>query len=113
MPMGPVTLNDLVGLDTSLYAGQVVNTAFADRAAQTKILGDLVKSFWKRRVRVAPGRSWFPFDQIDYAVGALAALAPWAFPGWRVAAGIVAVGLALHLASVAVGHAIGVRERWI
>ena len=32
MPMGPVTLNDLVGLDTSLYAGRVVNTAFADRA---------------------------------------------------------------------------------
>ena len=33
MPMGPITLNDLVGLDTSLYAGRVINTAFADRAA--------------------------------------------------------------------------------
>ena len=32
MPMGPITLNDLVGLDTSLYAGRVINTAFADRA---------------------------------------------------------------------------------
>ena len=32
MPMGPITLNDLVGLDTALYAGRVVNTAFADRA---------------------------------------------------------------------------------
>ncbi len=42
MPMGPVTLNDLVGLDTSLYAGQVVNTAFADRAKPTRILGELV-----------------------------------------------------------------------
>jgi 3-hydroxyacyl-CoA dehydrogenase/enoyl-CoA hydratase/3-hydroxybutyryl-CoA epimerase/3-hydroxyacyl-CoA dehydrogenase/enoyl-CoA hydratase/3-hydroxybutyryl-CoA epimerase/enoyl-CoA isomerase len=42
MPMGPVTLNDLVGLDTSLYAGQVVNTAFADRAVKTRILGELV-----------------------------------------------------------------------
>ena len=29
MPMGPITLNDLVGLDTALYAGRVVNTAFA------------------------------------------------------------------------------------
>jgi CDP-2,3-bis-(O-geranylgeranyl)-sn-glycerol synthase len=77
------------------------------------ILGDLAKSFWKRRARVAPGRSWFPFDQIDYAVGALAALAPWTFAGWRVAAGVVAVGLALHIASVAVGRAIGLRERWI
>jgi 3-hydroxyacyl-CoA dehydrogenase/enoyl-CoA hydratase/3-hydroxybutyryl-CoA epimerase/3-hydroxyacyl-CoA dehydrogenase/enoyl-CoA hydratase/3-hydroxybutyryl-CoA epimerase/enoyl-CoA isomerase len=42
MPMGPVTLNDLVGLDTSLYAGRVVNTAFADRAAATRILDELV-----------------------------------------------------------------------
>lgn len=77
------------------------------------IAGDLVKSFWKRRAAVAPGRAWLPFDQIDYAIGALAALAPWAFPGWRVAAGVVVVGLTLHVAAVAIGHAIGVRERWI
>jgi 3-hydroxyacyl-CoA dehydrogenase/enoyl-CoA hydratase/3-hydroxybutyryl-CoA epimerase/3-hydroxyacyl-CoA dehydrogenase/enoyl-CoA hydratase/3-hydroxybutyryl-CoA epimerase/enoyl-CoA isomerase len=44
MPMGPITLNDLVGLDTSLYAGQVVNTAFADRAVPTRILDELVKA---------------------------------------------------------------------
>ena len=44
MPMGPITLNDLVGLDTSLYAGRVVNTAFADRAKTTTILDELVKA---------------------------------------------------------------------
>jgi 3-hydroxyacyl-CoA dehydrogenase/enoyl-CoA hydratase/3-hydroxybutyryl-CoA epimerase/3-hydroxyacyl-CoA dehydrogenase/enoyl-CoA hydratase/3-hydroxybutyryl-CoA epimerase/enoyl-CoA isomerase len=42
MPMGPITLQDLVGLDTSLYAGRVVNSAFADRAAPTRILDELV-----------------------------------------------------------------------
>jgi 3-hydroxyacyl-CoA dehydrogenase len=42
MPMGPITLNDLVGLDTSLYAGRVVNTAFADRAKTTRVLDELV-----------------------------------------------------------------------
>jgi 3-hydroxyacyl-CoA dehydrogenase/enoyl-CoA hydratase/3-hydroxybutyryl-CoA epimerase/3-hydroxyacyl-CoA dehydrogenase/enoyl-CoA hydratase/3-hydroxybutyryl-CoA epimerase/enoyl-CoA isomerase len=42
MPMGPITLNDLVGLDTSLYAGRVVNTAFSDRAVPTRILDELV-----------------------------------------------------------------------
>lgn len=42
MPMGPITLNDLVGLDTCLYAGRVVNTAFADRAKTTRILDELV-----------------------------------------------------------------------
>jgi 3-hydroxyacyl-CoA dehydrogenase/enoyl-CoA hydratase/3-hydroxybutyryl-CoA epimerase/3-hydroxyacyl-CoA dehydrogenase/enoyl-CoA hydratase/3-hydroxybutyryl-CoA epimerase/enoyl-CoA isomerase len=44
MPMGPVTLNDLVGLDTSLYAGRVINTAFADRARPTRVLDELVKA---------------------------------------------------------------------
>jgi 3-hydroxyacyl-CoA dehydrogenase/enoyl-CoA hydratase/3-hydroxybutyryl-CoA epimerase/3-hydroxyacyl-CoA dehydrogenase/enoyl-CoA hydratase/3-hydroxybutyryl-CoA epimerase/enoyl-CoA isomerase len=44
MPMGPITLNDLVGLDTSLYAGRVVNTAFADRAQTTRILDELVQA---------------------------------------------------------------------
>ena len=44
MPMGPITLNDLVGLDTSLYAGRVVNTAFADRRRATRILDELVEA---------------------------------------------------------------------
>jgi 3-hydroxyacyl-CoA dehydrogenase/enoyl-CoA hydratase/3-hydroxybutyryl-CoA epimerase/3-hydroxyacyl-CoA dehydrogenase/enoyl-CoA hydratase/3-hydroxybutyryl-CoA epimerase/enoyl-CoA isomerase len=44
MPMGPITLSDVVGLDTCLYAGNVVNKAFADRAKDTKILGALVKA---------------------------------------------------------------------
>src|SRR5262249_38017749 len=44
MPMGPITLSDLVGLDTCLYAGMVVNRAFADRAKDTRILGELVKA---------------------------------------------------------------------
>lgn len=43
MPMGPITLSDVVGLDTCLYAGTVVNTAFADRASPSGILGALVK----------------------------------------------------------------------
>jgi 3-hydroxyacyl-CoA dehydrogenase/enoyl-CoA hydratase/3-hydroxybutyryl-CoA epimerase/3-hydroxyacyl-CoA dehydrogenase/enoyl-CoA hydratase/3-hydroxybutyryl-CoA epimerase/enoyl-CoA isomerase len=42
MPMGPITLNDLVGNDTALYAGRVVNTAFADRAKSSRILDELV-----------------------------------------------------------------------
>ncbi len=44
LPMGPVTLSDVVGLDTALYAGNVVNSAFADRFVPTRILGALVKA---------------------------------------------------------------------
>lgn len=30
------------------------------------ILGDLLKSFIKRRFNIKPGELWFPFDQIDF-----------------------------------------------
>ena len=44
MPMGPIRLYDLVGLDTALYAGSVVQDAFGDRAQPAQILKDLVKA---------------------------------------------------------------------
>jgi len=33
------------------------------------LFGDAVKSFFKRQAGIQPGRSWFPYDQIDYIVG--------------------------------------------
>ncbi|HWE37082.1 MAG TPA: 3-hydroxyacyl-CoA dehydrogenase NAD-binding domain-containing protein [Isosphaeraceae bacterium] len=44
MPMGPIALQDLVGLDTSAYAGRVIAKAYPDRAVPTPILFDLVKA---------------------------------------------------------------------
>ncbi len=34
------------------------------------LLGDALKSFFKRQRGVPPGRSWFPFDQLDFIFGA-------------------------------------------
>lgn len=34
------------------------------------ILGDLVKSFVKRRLNYMPGEKFFPWDQIDFLIGA-------------------------------------------
>lgn len=36
------------------------------------LVGDLIKSFFKRRIDIEPGKSWFPFDQIDYIIGGIA-----------------------------------------
>ncbi len=35
------------------------------------LLGDLIKSFFKRRLKIKSGQPWPPFDQIDYVIGAL------------------------------------------
>jgi len=39
--------------------------------------GDSVKSYFKRRMNIAPGRSWIPWDQFDFILGGLLALLPW------------------------------------
>jgi CDP-2,3-bis-(O-geranylgeranyl)-sn-glycerol synthase len=33
--------------------------------------GDAVKSFFKRQLGIPPGKSWFPFDQVDYVIGGM------------------------------------------
>ncbi|MGD2072618.1 MAG: CDP-archaeol synthase [Candidatus Thorarchaeota archaeon] len=35
------------------------------------LFGDLVKSFFKRRVRIEPGKPWWGFDQTDWIIGAI------------------------------------------
>jgi len=35
------------------------------------LLGDLVRSFIKRRLHINPGTPWFPFDQVDWILGAI------------------------------------------
>ncbi len=40
------------------------------------LLGDAVKSFFKRQVNIRPGGAWVPFDQIDFIVGGLVFSAP-------------------------------------
>ena len=39
--------------------------------------GDAVKSFVKRRIGIAPGASWKPWDQWDFVIGGLSMLSPW------------------------------------
>ena len=35
------------------------------------LLGDLIKSFFKRLIGIKSGNPWPPFDQLDYVIGAL------------------------------------------
>lgn len=34
------------------------------------LLGDLIKSFFKRRINIESGKEWFPWDRIDFVIGA-------------------------------------------
>jgi len=42
MPVGPIALQDMVGLDTSCFAGRVLAAAYADRMINVPLMDDLV-----------------------------------------------------------------------
>lgn len=35
------------------------------------LFGDSIKSFFKRRLNINPGKSWIPLDQIDWIIGSI------------------------------------------
>ncbi len=44
MPVGPIALHDMVGLDTACYAGKVMVAAYSDRSVEAPLLEDMVKA---------------------------------------------------------------------
>lgn len=74
------------------------------------LMGDAVESFLKRRAGIKPGVSWFPFDQTDYIIGGLLAVAPFIrwYPG--LVARVFLVYFGLHVLTVYVGYKLGVRD---
>ncbi|MCH7492394.1 CDP-archaeol synthase [Patescibacteria group bacterium] len=68
------------------------------------VMGDLIKSYFKRRVNIAPGQPWLPFDQIDFVVGALAAVSIVFFPGWGIVIFLLIFGFVLHIAFNLLGY---------
>ncbi|HVB23337.1 MAG TPA: CDP-archaeol synthase [Ktedonobacteraceae bacterium] len=55
----------------SLDYSQINPLLFGALAAFGALTGDALKSFFKRQCNIAPGASWFPFDQIDYVIGGI------------------------------------------
>src|SRR5688572_32638675 len=56
-----------------------------------EMTGDCVKSYFKRRRRVAPGAKWIPWDQLDFVLGALFLVGPVARLAWAEVAAILAI----------------------
>jgi CDP-2,3-bis-(O-geranylgeranyl)-sn-glycerol synthase len=77
------------------------------------LLGDSVKSFFKRRLNISPGKPWIPFDQIDYSIGAIALGSFVFFTGWLNALIIIIVSSAGHIIVNHIGYYLGIREvKW-
>lgn len=94
----------LAGHSQSLWLGSALGFA--------ALLGDLIKSFFKRRVGVPPGRSWFPLDQIDWILGVLLFLSLIT----SIETGLIVIclieGLALSLFIKVLGYCLRINETY-
>lgn len=75
--------------------------------------GDSVKSFVKRRVGIAPGKRWIPWDQLDFVLGALSLVAGRAVLSWSDLVMIPVLSLVGHIVVTRVAYWIGIRDvKW-
>ena len=72
--------------------------------------GDIVKSFVKRRRHVPPGGRWIPFDQLDFAIGAIVLVVAVVHLTWGDIATILAITFVGDIAVNQISYAFGIRE---
>ena len=77
------------------------------------MIGDLAKSFFKRRLNFAPGKPFIPFDQMDFIIGALIFSYPLARLSLENILVILALSFVLHIIVNHIAFYTGIRkEKW-
>lgn len=77
------------------------------------IMGDLVKSYYKRKAGIKPGESWKPWDQLDFVIGGLVLGGLVYVPKIEVAVVLLIVSPFLHISFARLGYWLGVKKsKW-
>jgi len=77
------------------------------------VLGDAVKSFFKRRVNIKPGGRWIPFDQLDFVIGALLFISVLYIPSIEIIITALILSFLLHIIVNHLGYYLGIRKvKW-
>ena len=76
------------------------------------ILGDLFKSFLKRKKGIKSGGSWPVFDQLDFIVGFFIFTYWLARPDWQIIVTAIILTLILHPLTNIIGYALGIKKVW-
>jgi CDP-2,3-bis-(O-geranylgeranyl)-sn-glycerol synthase len=73
--------------------------------------GDLVKSFIKRRLDKPSGRPWFPWDQLDWIMGAILLSSIVYIPPVKAAVVTAVLYVGVHLCSDRIVYRMGIKKR--
>lgn len=72
--------------------------------------GDALESMLKRRRGIPSGKSWLPFDQLDYIIGAIIVTLPIVLLPWRLYAWMVVIWFGIHLLTSYVGWRLHLKD---
>jgi len=73
--------------------------------------GDAIESFFKRQRGTKPGHGWFPWDQLDYIIGASVATTSFVtLTIWQYA-WLIVLWFGIHLLSTYIGWSLGLKDR--
>ena len=75
--------------------------------------GDIIKSFFKRQLEIPSGKSWFPWDQIDWILGTIFIYMFWGTLGLTEIMLLLGIGLGLHLLVKVIGYFMKVNKTLI
>lgn len=90
----------------SAFQLAIIGFSFGCYLGALTLLGDLIKSFFKRQIGIERGQTWFPFDQIDWILGllfgvwTLGSILTWNW--WYLL--MIPIGLTLHIIIKYIGH---------
>jgi len=76
------------------------------------LFGDLIKSFFKRRLKIASGKAFVPFDQLDFILSSMLFLYPFYKVSLIQAVIVLSITPFLHLASNIIAFALKLKKVW-
>jgi len=77
------------------------------------LFGDLVKSFFKRRLGIAPGKPFMPWDQIDAVIGGFVFILPVFKPTLLMFFTVLLVSFLIHLLNRTIAYKLKLsKDRW-
>lgn len=105
----------LRGLDTDIFVGgQSFNSlpllVIGPLLGAGALIGDALESMFKRQIGIAPGKSWFPFDQTDYIIGAVLFTYPVVPLSLWLYAALLAIGFGLHVVTAYLGYLLKLKD---
>jgi CDP-2,3-bis-(O-geranylgeranyl)-sn-glycerol synthase len=96
----------------NLYNSLAWSMLFGGILGAGALMGDLIKSFFKRRLGIKPGTMFQPWDGIDYVIGAMIVALPWYNTHFYGIIFLCLIGPALSLLMNTLAYFIGWKERW-